>query len=33
MEINESHDHPFEWVVVRITPTPIVVNLPDHFWS
>ena len=33
MEINESHDHPFEWVVVRSTPTPIVVNLPDRFWS
>jgi len=25
--------HPFEWVVVRSTATPIVVNLPDDFWS
>jgi uncharacterized RmlC-like cupin family protein len=33
MEVNESRDHPFEWVVVRSTGTPIVVNLPDHFWS
>ena len=33
MEINQSQDHPFEWVVVRSTPTPIVVNLPDDFWS
>ena len=33
MEINESRDHPFEWVVVRSTATPIVVNLPDQFWS
>jgi uncharacterized RmlC-like cupin family protein len=32
MEINESRDHPFEWVVVRSTATPIVVNLPDY-WS
>jgi len=28
MEVNESRDHPFEWVVVRSTATPIVVNSP-----
>jgi uncharacterized RmlC-like cupin family protein len=33
MEINQSQDHPFEWVVVRSTAAPIVVNLPDDFWS
>jgi uncharacterized RmlC-like cupin family protein len=32
MEINPSRYHPFRWVVVRSTPTPIVVNLPDTFW-
>jgi uncharacterized RmlC-like cupin family protein len=31
-EINPSRDVPFEWVVVRSTPEPIVVNLPDDFW-
>jgi uncharacterized RmlC-like cupin family protein len=29
MEINPSETEPFEWVVVRSTSTPIVVNLPD----
>jgi uncharacterized RmlC-like cupin family protein len=33
MEINCSHERPFEWVVVRSTATPIVVNLPDDYWS
>jgi uncharacterized RmlC-like cupin family protein len=32
-EINPSQDVPFQWVVVRSTPEPIVVNLPDHFWD
>src|SRR5271163_768567 len=27
MEINPSKSEPFQWVVVRSTPTPIVVNL------
>ena len=31
-EINPSHAIPFRWVVVRSTPEPIVVNLPDDFW-
>jgi uncharacterized RmlC-like cupin family protein len=33
MEINVSKVLPFRWVVVRSTPTPIVVNLPDVTWS
>ncbi|WP_375788639.1 cupin domain-containing protein [Bradyrhizobium sp. Pha-3] len=33
MEINPSRLEPFRWVVVRSTPIPIVVNLPDTFWS
>jgi uncharacterized RmlC-like cupin family protein len=33
MEINPSTVHAFRWVVVRSTPKPIVVNLPDTFWS
>jgi uncharacterized RmlC-like cupin family protein len=33
MEINPSQEVPFEWVVVRSTPEPIVVNLPDNFWD
>jgi uncharacterized RmlC-like cupin family protein len=33
MEINQSQDNAFEWIVVRSTATPIVVNLPDDFWS
>ena len=32
MEINPSQVHAFRWVVVRSTPTPTVVNLPDTFW-
>jgi uncharacterized RmlC-like cupin family protein len=32
MEINPSESEPFLWVVVRSTPTPIVVNLPDYTW-
>jgi len=32
MEINPSSEIPFEWVVVRSTSEPIVVNLPDDFW-
>lgn len=32
MEINPSKFEAFRWVVVRSTPTPIVVNLPDSFW-
>jgi uncharacterized RmlC-like cupin family protein len=31
MEINLSADQPFRWIVVRSTPEPIVVNLPDDF--
>jgi uncharacterized RmlC-like cupin family protein len=30
-ELNPSKEHPFRWVVVRSTPEPIVVNLPDYF--
>ena len=33
MEINTSTHEPFRWVVVRSTPTPIVVNFPDETWS
>jgi hypothetical protein len=33
MEINPSSDVPFQWVVVRSTPEPIVVNLPDDYWG
>jgi uncharacterized RmlC-like cupin family protein len=32
-EINLSEDAEFIWVVVRSTPQPIVVNLPDKYWS
>jgi uncharacterized RmlC-like cupin family protein len=32
-ELNLSKKHPFRWVVVRSTSEPIVVNLPDDFWS
>jgi uncharacterized RmlC-like cupin family protein len=31
-ELNPSKEHQFRWVVVRSTPEPIVVNLPDDFW-
>ncbi len=33
MEINPSETEPFRWVVVRSTPEPIVVNLPDDVWA
>ena len=32
MEINRSPSDSFQWVVVRSTSTPIVVNLPDAVW-
>jgi uncharacterized RmlC-like cupin family protein len=32
-EINPSSDIPFQWVVVRSTSEPVVVNLPDDFWD
>ena len=32
-EINLSEDTEFTWVVVRSTPQPIVVNLPDAYWQ
>ncbi len=32
-EINPSQEVPFRWTVVRSTPEPIVVNLPDDFWD
>jgi len=32
MEINPSKVHAFRWVVVRSTPTPIVVNLEEVAW-
>jgi uncharacterized RmlC-like cupin family protein len=32
-ELNPSNEHPFLWVVVRSTPEPIVVNLPDDDWT
>jgi uncharacterized RmlC-like cupin family protein len=32
MEINVSNEQPLWWVVVRSTPQPIVVNLPDETW-
>jgi uncharacterized RmlC-like cupin family protein len=32
-ELNPSKEHPFRWVVVRSTPEPIVVDLPDDFWE
>ena len=31
-ETNPSSDKPFRWIVIRSTPEPIVVNLPDDFW-
>jgi uncharacterized RmlC-like cupin family protein len=33
MEINPSATTAFRWVVVRSTPMPIVVNLPDNAWG
>jgi uncharacterized RmlC-like cupin family protein len=32
-EINPSNETPFRWVVIRSTPEPIVVNLPDETWK
>jgi len=32
MEINPSQKESFRWVVVRSTPTPIVVNVPESTW-
>jgi cupin domain len=32
-EINATKEHSFRWVVVRSTPEPIVINLPDDFWT
>lgn len=32
-EMNPSRDVPFQWIVVRSTSEPIVVNLPDDFWG
>jgi uncharacterized RmlC-like cupin family protein len=32
-ELNPSATTPFRWVVVRSTPEPIVINLPDDFWG
>ena len=32
-ELNPSKERSFRWVVVRSTPEPIVVNLPDAFWT
>jgi uncharacterized RmlC-like cupin family protein len=32
-EINPSATGPFEWVVVRSSSDPIVVNLPDATWE
>jgi len=32
MEINLSNSQPFQWVVVRSTSKPIVINLPDDTW-
>jgi uncharacterized RmlC-like cupin family protein len=32
-EINPSSEIPFQWIVVRSTAEPIVVNLPDDFWG
>ena len=32
-EINPSSEQPFRWIVVRSTPEPIVVNLPDDLWA
>jgi uncharacterized RmlC-like cupin family protein len=32
MEINGSDSVPLLWIVVRSTPEPIIVNLPDDCW-
>jgi uncharacterized RmlC-like cupin family protein len=33
MEINQSRNSTFEWVVVRSSARPIVINLPEDFWG
>lgn len=33
MEVNPSRSQAFQWVVIRSTATPIVVNLPDDTWT
>jgi uncharacterized RmlC-like cupin family protein len=33
MESNASADKPFRWIVIRSTPEPIVVNLPESTWG
>jgi uncharacterized RmlC-like cupin family protein len=32
-EVNPSATEPFRWIVIRSTPEPIVVNLPDEVWG
>jgi len=32
-EINPSATEPFDWVVVRSSPEPVVVNLADSVWD
>ncbi len=32
-EINPSRELPFRWIVVRSTPDPIVINLPEDYWG
>jgi uncharacterized RmlC-like cupin family protein len=33
MEKNASEDKPFRWIVIRSTPEPVVVNLPEGTWG
>ena len=32
-EVNPSTEKLFRWIVVRSTPEPVVVNLPDDYWG
>ena len=32
-ELNPSFEKAFRWVVVRSSPTPVVINLPDDRWQ
>lgn len=32
-ELNLSSEQPFQWIVVRSTREPVVVNLPDDYWT
>ena len=32
-EVNPSSETPFRWIVIRSTPDPIVINLPDDTWQ